>query len=111
MYGDEPDYALRLAREGRTVLCPESRMLHLVGASTGAHQSPLRLYLSSRNRLLNIARHLPARRVMAAVALAAAFDVLQLAQQRNRRAMGAVGRGWLAGLRGVRAARALSTPA
>jgi N-acetylglucosaminyl-diphospho-decaprenol L-rhamnosyltransferase len=111
MYGDEADYALRLARVGRIVLCPESRMLHMVGGSAGAHQSPLRLYQSSRNRLLNIARHLPGRRVPGAVLLAAAFDGLALAQQRNRPAVLAVGRGWLAGLRGWGAARRLSSDA
>jgi N-acetylglucosaminyl-diphospho-decaprenol L-rhamnosyltransferase len=111
MYGDEPDLALRLARTGRIVLCPEARMRHRVGASAGAHQSPLRLYQSSRNRLLNIARHLPGRRVPRALLLAAAFDLLQLTQQRNRQAVLAVGRGWVAGLRGMGAARRLSTPA
>jgi N-acetylglucosaminyl-diphospho-decaprenol L-rhamnosyltransferase len=111
MYGDEPDYALRLARRGRIVLCPRARMRHLVGGSAGAHQSPLRLYQSSRNRLLNIARHLPARRVPGAVLLAGAFDLLQLLQQRNPQAVLALSRGWLSGLRGLRAARALSTAA
>ncbi|MFL5824244.1 MAG: glycosyltransferase family 2 protein [Solirubrobacteraceae bacterium] len=111
LYGDEPDYALRIGRLGTVVLCPQSRMLHLVGGVSGAHQSPLRLYQSSRNRLLNIARHLPARRVPGAVALAAVFDALQFAQQRNLVSARAVSSGWMAGLRGMRSARGLSTPA
>lgn len=111
MYGDEPDYAVRVGRLGRSLVCPESRMRHHVGASAGVHQSPLRLYWSSRNRLLNAARHLPAHRFVLAVALSGAFDALQLVQQRRPSAAVAIVRGWLAGLRGVRAARRLSTPA
>jgi N-acetylglucosaminyl-diphospho-decaprenol L-rhamnosyltransferase len=74
MYGDEADYAVRIAHLGRCLVCPESRMRHHVGASAGPHQSPLRLYWSSRNRLLGAARHLPLRRFVFAVALSAALD-------------------------------------
>ncbi len=111
MYGDEPDYAVRLARLGRSLVCPESRMHHHVGASAGAHQSPLRLYWSSRNRLLGAARHLPLRRLVLAMALSVAFDGVQLVQQRQPIAVAAILKGWLSGLRGIRAARRLSTPA
>jgi GT2 family glycosyltransferase len=111
MYGDEPDYALRIGRLGRVLVCPDSRMLHRIGGAAGEHQSPLRLYQSSRNRLLNIARHLPGRRLPGAIALAAAFDALQLAQQRNAAGLRAIATGWLAGLRGMPDARTLSTSA
>ncbi|MHB8692806.1 MAG: glycosyltransferase family 2 protein [Solirubrobacteraceae bacterium] len=110
MYGDEPDYALRIGRLGRVLVCPDSRMLHHIGGAAGEHQSPLRLYQSSRNRLLNIARHLPGRKLPGAIALAAAFDALQLAQQRNGAALRAIATGWIAGLRGMPDARTLSTP-
>jgi hypothetical protein len=110
MYGDEPDYAIRLAPLGRSLVCPESRMGHHIGTSAGAHQSPLRLYWSSRNRLLNAARHLPLPRLVVAVALSFAFDGVQLLQQRRAGAAAALVRGWLSGLRGMRAARRLSTP-
>jgi hypothetical protein len=110
MYGDEPDYALRAARLGKAVICADSQMRHWVGGAAGAHQSPLRLYQSSRNRLLNIARHLPLIRAFWAIALAAAFDALQLLQQRHLQTTRAIVRGWYAGARGMRAARTLSTP-
>jgi GT2 family glycosyltransferase len=109
MYGDEPDYALRIGRLGKVLVCPGSFMRHTIGASAGGHQSPLRLYQSSRNRLLNIARHVPAKQVLGAVLLAAAFDLLQLVQQRSFRASSAILHGWWSGLRGMRAARRLST--
>jgi N-acetylglucosaminyl-diphospho-decaprenol L-rhamnosyltransferase len=111
MYGDEPDYAIRIGRLGRSLVCPESRMRHHVGAAAGPHQSPLRLYWSSRNRLLNGARHLPLPRFVLAVALSGGFDAVQLIQQRRSSAFAAVAKGWLAGIRGIRGARRLSTPA
>lgn len=111
MYGDEPDYAIRIGRLGRSVVCAESRMRHHVGASAGGHQSPLRLYWSSRNRLLNGARHLSFPRFAFAVLLSGGFDAVQLFQQRRSTACRAIGEGWLAGIRGVRAARRLSTRA
>ncbi|MEA2199040.1 MAG: hypothetical protein QOJ25_3091 [Solirubrobacteraceae bacterium] len=109
MYGDEPDYAFRLARHGKAVLCPGSRMRHWAGGASGGHQSPLRLYQSSRNRLLNAARHLPSGRMLEAIVLSAAFDALQLSQQRTYAACRAVIRGWRDGLLEMPAARRLST--
>jgi N-acetylglucosaminyl-diphospho-decaprenol L-rhamnosyltransferase len=111
MYGDEPDYALRMARYGKAVLCPGSRMRHWGGGSSGAHQSPLRLYQSSRNRLLNSARHLPAGRALVAIAVSAGFDTLQVSQRRTLEASRAVLRGWRDGLLGMSGARRLSTRA
>ena len=111
MYGDEADYAVRVRRLGRVLVCPGSRMRHLVGAAAGPHQSGLRLYRSSRNRLLGAARHLPAVALARAVVLGAAFDLLQALQQRRREASGAIVRGWIDGLRGMRRARRLGTPA
>jgi GT2 family glycosyltransferase len=105
-YGDEGDYALRMRRLGKAVVCADSTERHWVGGSTGEHQSPLRLYLSSRNRLLNIARHLPNTHLLQGIVLAAGFDILQILQQRNHAATGAVIRGWLAGARGFLRARA-----
>jgi GT2 family glycosyltransferase len=110
MYGDEPDYAVRLACLGRSLVCPESRMRHHVGASAGAYQSPLRLYWSSRNRLLGAARHLPLPQLVFAIVLSIVFDGVQLLQQRQPVAGAAILKGWLSGLRGIRAARRLSTP-
>jgi hypothetical protein len=111
MYGDEPDYALRIRARGRAVLCTGSRMLHRVGAASGPMQSPLRLRCSARNKLLNIARHVPSSRVPLAVLLAVGFDVLQLIQARNAPALRATVKGWREGLSGIAEARSTSTPA
>lgn len=111
MYGDEPDYALRIRARGRAVLCPSSRMRHRVGAASGPMQSPLRLRCSARNKLLNIARHVPDSRVPFAVFLAIAFDVLQIAQTRNVQSIRATLEGWRAGLAGMADARRTSTAA
>jgi hypothetical protein len=108
VYGDEPDYALRTRALGRAVLCPTSRMRHWVGGSIG-QASALRIRLSSRNRLFNIARHLPPSRLVWALMLSAAFDALQLVQQPRRVAAQAVLQGWAEGLSGMRSVRALST--
>ena len=109
MYGDEPDYALRMAALGSAVICPGARMRHWVGASSGPYQSPTRLYWSSRNRLLNAARHLPPARLALAVGLSAGMDALALIQQSNLPAAGAIARGWRDGRRGMRGVRVLST--
>jgi len=111
MYGDEPDYALRIRARGRAVVCTGSRMLHRVGAASGAMQSPLRLRCSARNKLLNIARHTPSSRVPFAMLLAVGFDVLQMMQTRNGPALRAILKGWREGLAGVGEARRTSTPA
>jgi GT2 family glycosyltransferase len=110
MYGDEPDYALRMATLGGAVICPAARMRHWVGASSGPYQSTTRLYWSSRNRLLNSARHLPPSRLLLAVALSLGMDLLQVLQRSDRAAAGAIAGGWRDGLRGMRPARRLSTP-
>jgi N-acetylglucosaminyl-diphospho-decaprenol L-rhamnosyltransferase len=109
MFGDEADYAVRMRRRGRAVLCPESIMIHQVGGSAGPYQSPLRLYYSARNRMLNAARHLPPFRFGQAVALTLAFDTLQMLQLRHRQAVAAVLRGWVSGLGGMPAARRLGS--
>ncbi len=72
MYGEEADYCLRAA--GRVVLHPASASRHESGHASGPHQSPLRIYWSSRNRLLNTARHLSTPALVASVLASGAFD-------------------------------------
>jgi N-acetylglucosaminyl-diphospho-decaprenol L-rhamnosyltransferase len=97
MYGEEADYCLRVP--GRVVLHPGSASRHESGHASGPHQSPLRLYWSSRNRLLNAARHLSAPALVTSVLASGAFDVMTLAQARSRPALSAIARGWRDGLR------------
>jgi N-acetylglucosaminyl-diphospho-decaprenol L-rhamnosyltransferase len=111
MYGEEADYCLRALERGRVVLHPGSAIRHEVGHASGPHQSHVRLYWPSRNRLLNAARHLPAVALVRSVAASAAFDLLTLAQLRRRAALASVARGWRDGLRLMRAARRDRTPA
>jgi GT2 family glycosyltransferase len=103
MYGEEADLALRLS--GRIVVHPSSAIRHGHGAAAGPPRSKTRLYWGSRNRLLNAGRHLPAGALARAVASAAAFDALTLAQVRSREAAGAVLAGWRDGMRLVRTER------
>jgi N-acetylglucosaminyl-diphospho-decaprenol L-rhamnosyltransferase len=83
MYGEEADYAFRLPEDGRVVVHPGSAIRHELGHASGSHQSAVRLYWSSRNRLINAARHLPLGALVLAVAASAAFDLLTLAQVRR----------------------------
>jgi len=103
MYGEETDYCLRV--DGRIVLDPGSAIRHEHGHSAGPPRSPTRLYWGSRNRLLNAARHLPARALAKAVVTSAGFDALTLAQVRRLDAAGAVARGWRDGVRVMRQER------
>jgi GT2 family glycosyltransferase len=111
MYGEEADYCLRASDRGRVVLHPASAIRHEVGHASGPHQSEVRLYWPSRNRLLNAARHLPAGACARSVAASAAFDLLTLAQSRRVWALRAVARGWWDGLRLMRSVRADRSPA
>ena len=97
MYGEEADYCLRVP--GKVVLHPGSASRHESGHASGPHQSPLRIYWSSRNRLLNAARHLSTPALVASVLASGAFDAMTLAQTRSRPALSAVARGWRDGLR------------
>lgn len=97
MYGEEADYCLRVP--GKVVLHPASATRHESGHASGPHQSPLRIYWSSRNRLLNAARHLSAPALVVSVLASGAFDAMTLAQARNRPALNAIARGWRDGLR------------
>jgi GT2 family glycosyltransferase len=99
MYGEEADYCLRVP--GRVVLHPASASRHESGHASGPHQSPLRLYWSSRNRLLNAGRHLSAPALVASVLASGAFDAMTLAQARSRPALGAIAKGWRDGLRAM----------
>jgi GT2 family glycosyltransferase len=111
MYGDEPDYALRIRARGRAVVCTGSRMQHRVGSASGPMQSPLRLRCSARNKLLNIARHVPSPRLPFALLVAVAFDVVQMTQRRDGPARRAITKGWREGFAGMAAARRTSTSA
>jgi N-acetylglucosaminyl-diphospho-decaprenol L-rhamnosyltransferase len=111
MYGEEADYCLRALDRGRVVLHPGSAIRHDVGHASGPHQSEIRLYWPSRNRLINAARHLPAGACARSVAASAAFDLLTLAQIRQAWALRAVVRGWRDGLALMRDARADRSPA
>jgi N-acetylglucosaminyl-diphospho-decaprenol L-rhamnosyltransferase len=104
MYGEEADYCLRIP--GRVVLHPGSALRHRHGHASGPHRSQVRLYWPSRNRLVNAARHLPAGSLARSVLASAGFDLLTLAQLRNRAAARAMARGWRDGLREMRAERA-----
>jgi GT2 family glycosyltransferase len=97
MYGEEADYCLRVP--GKVVLHPGSASRHESGHASGPHQSPLRIYWSSRNRLLNAARHLSTPALVVSVLASGAFDAMTLAQARNRPALNAIARGWRDGLR------------
>jgi GT2 family glycosyltransferase len=97
MYGEEADYCLRVP--GKVVLHPGSASRHESGHASGPHQSPVRIYWSSRNRLLNAARHLSTPALVASVLASGAFDAMTLAQTRSRPALGAIARGWRDGLR------------
>jgi N-acetylglucosaminyl-diphospho-decaprenol L-rhamnosyltransferase len=105
MYGEEADYCLRAAERGRVVVHPQSAIRHEVGHAAGAHQSAVRLYWPSRNRLLNAARHLPPGPMALSVALSAAFDVLTALQVRRGAAARLMARGWRDGLAGMPSAR------
>jgi GT2 family glycosyltransferase len=96
MYGEEADYCLRVP--GKVVLHPASASRHESGHASGPHQSPLRIYWSSRNRLLNAARHLSTPALVVSVLASGAFDVMTLAQARSRPALNAIARGWRDGL-------------
>jgi GT2 family glycosyltransferase len=111
MYGDEADLCLRAAEHGRVMVHPGSAIRHEVGHAAGPHQSPLRLYWPSRNRVLNAARHLPAGRMLASLALSAGFDVLTALQVRRPWALRLLARGWRDGLRLAPSARRDRTPA
>ena len=97
MYGEEADYCLRAA--GRVVLHPASASRHESGHASGPHQSSLKIYWSSRNRLLNTARHLSTPALVTSVLASGAFDAMTLAQARSRPALSAIARGWRDGLR------------
>src|SRR5262249_25898711 len=97
MYGEETDYCLRV--EGRIVLQPASAIRQEHGHAAGPPRSATRLYWGSRNRLVNAARHLPARALTKAVVTSAGFDALTLAQVRSLEAARAVAAGWRDGLR------------
>lgn len=111
MYGEEADFCLRALERGRIVLHPASAIRHDVGQASGPHQSAVRLYWPSRNRLVNAARHLPAGALARSVAASAAFDALTLAQVRRRWAAAAVARGWRDGLALMRQVRGDRSPA
>jgi N-acetylglucosaminyl-diphospho-decaprenol L-rhamnosyltransferase len=103
MYGEEADYCLRVP--GRIVVHPASAARHRQGHASGPLHSATRLYWPSRNRLMLAARHLSLPSLVKSVATSAAFDLVTLAQARNREAASAIARGWLDGLRGVRPER------
>ena len=111
MYGEEADYCLRALERGRVVVHPGSAIRHEVGHASGPHQSFVRIYWPSRNRLINAARHLPFGHLVGSVLASAAFDALTLAQIRERWALTAVARGWRDGLRLMRRVRGERTPA
>jgi GT2 family glycosyltransferase len=97
MYGEEADLCLRV--RGRVVLHPLSAIRHRHGEAAGPPRSPTRLYLGSRNRLVNAARHLPGPALFRAIFASVAFDVLTLGQLRRRDALAAVLAGWRDGVR------------
>jgi GT2 family glycosyltransferase len=103
MYGEEADYCLR--ERGRIVLDPRSAIRHEQGHASGPLRSATRLYWPSRNRLLLAARHLPPLWLTKSIASSAAFDLVTLAQARDRETARAIVRGWRDGLRGMRAER------
>ena len=111
MYGEEADYCLRALEHGRVVVHPGSAIRHELGHASGPHQSHVRLFWPSRNRLINAARHLPPAALVRSVAASAAFDLLTLAQMRRGPALNSVARGWRDGLRLMPAARRERTPA
>ena len=110
MYGEEADLCLRAADRGRVVVHPASAIRHEVGHAAGPHQSPVRLYWPSRNRILNAARHLPLDRMFASLLLSAGFDALTAMQLRHWPAIRLLAAGWRDGLRHARGVRVDRTP-
>lgn len=108
MYGEEADYCLRVP--GRIVLHPGCAVRHERGHAAGPHRSTTRLYWPSRNRLLNAARHLPLSGLAKSVAASAAFDLLTIAQTRDRAAAQAILRGWRDGLGAISRERRARPP-
>ncbi len=109
MYGEEADYCLRVP--GRIVLHPASAVRHERGHAAGPRRSNVRLYWPARNRLINTARHLPAAALAKSILASAAFDLVTIAQTRNRQAAGAIARGWRDGLRAMSGERRARTRA
>ena len=109
MYGEEADLCLRVP--GRVVAEPRSALRHEMGHAAGPLRSVVRLYWSSRNRLINAARHLPPGALARSVATSAAFDLLTLAQLRTHEAAVAIARGWWHGLRAMPRERGARTAA
>jgi GT2 family glycosyltransferase len=109
MYGEEADYCLRV--RGRTVLHPASAVRHVRGHAAGPHRSTLRLYWPSRNRLVNAARHLPRGAFAKSVLASAAFDLVTIAQTRDRGVARAIACGWRDGLTMIKRERGVRTRA
>jgi GT2 family glycosyltransferase len=107
MYGEEADYCLRAP--GRVVLAPASAIRHDFGAAAGPYRSTVRLYWPARNRLINAARHLPLSELVTSVFASAAFDLVTIAQTRDRASARAICRGWRDGLARMRRERGART--
>jgi GT2 family glycosyltransferase len=110
MYGEEADYCLRALDRGRIVLHPGSALRHEYGHASGPHGSPTRLYWSTRNRLLNAARHLPYRQMLYSALCSAGFDLVMLTEARSWDAVRTLARAWRDGLRRMPAERHARTP-
>jgi GT2 family glycosyltransferase len=110
MYGEEADYCLRALERGRIVLHPESALRHDYGHASGPHGSPIRLYWSTRNRLINAARHLPVPTMLYSAACSLGFDMLTLVQARSWPVAKTLARAWGDGLRRMPAEHRARSP-
>lgn len=59
-YYEETDFCVRAKRTGFKIMyCPTAKIWHKVGASLGRRASPMRMYLSTRNRTIFVRRNFP----------------------------------------------------
>lgn len=108
MYFEDVDLCLRAWREGLPVVhAARAKVFHKFGGTAGGFASPLRVYWGQRNRLRIVWRSYPARELAWALALLGAWTALSLAAlARQPKAMAALARGTLHGLRDRREYRA-----
>lgn len=102
LYYEDSDLFARIRKSGyKLMTVPDGRFLH-VGSSTTRTQSPMVMYLDTRNRMIWFARHWGLREFLEAVVKLHLKRmpryVLMFCEQRNGRMLSAYLRGLLAGL-------------
>ena len=83
---EDTDLGWRLWLRGRRVLyVPEAGVSHRYGGTGGGRVSALRVYHCQKNRLANATKNLGARRLILALAVGAAYDLVRTARLVARR--------------------------